>query len=73
MMTPEQRAAATAMLGQGTAAQAAATLDPNARQQQLQMAEQAAMGGAMPPQPPVQAPPQMQPGVLARLLQMLRR
>ena len=77
MMTDEQRSAAMAMLGQGTAAQAGNQLNPNLRQQQLGGAEQAALGmpggAGLPPPPgmPPQQPP-VNPGMLMQLLQMLR-
>lgn len=78
MMSPEQRAQAMAMLGQGGAQQAAQAVDPRARMQQMQMMEQQAMGQeppqGMPPQgaPTGQAQQQIPPGLIQQILMMLR-
>ena len=83
-MTPEQRAAAIALLGGGAAGNAATTLGSNA----MRLSADEPVTAAMPqpptmsqadflygPQaaPPQAAPPPADPGMIARLLQMLRR
>lgn len=88
MMTEEQRAAALAMLGGGAAQQAGQQVSAPNRMQQLQQQEAAAMGQQPPMDPraamqrlretsgsaviPNELPQQLPPGVLQRILMMLR-
>jgi hypothetical protein len=82
MMSPEERAAAMQMLGQGAAQNAGQLVNPMNRQAQLQAQEAAAMGEAppqaSPPQTmmggPVERPPiaTKDPSILKRLADLLR-